>query len=604
MSLKLSNNATSLLANTINNLSTSVVITSGDEGNFPTLGIGDWCPITLTDGAGNLEIMRCTARAGVTLTVVRGQEGTTAKNFVAGTTRVDGTLTAAALLALDLTAFTGKLPVAMGGTNASTPMEAFDNLSTISTPMASANIVDLAAATGVYVVVTGNVGITGFGTEQAGARRKVKFTGTPLLTHNATSLILITGANIQVEANDMAELESLGAGNWQMLSYDRASGKPVFGALGVTVDNEIVRADGVAGAAQGSGVTIGDDKVIAGATGLKLESTDAGATSGPNVELYRNSATPADADLLSDLMWYANITPTVKTLVAGMRAILLSATTGATLLEWRTNVASAVARRMALGAGLFMNGALGGDKGVDTINAGGFFLNGLPTSAKMLAGLKVEVLSATQVQVTAAGGLSVTADITVAGLNGLDTGAEAANTWPNVWLIWNGTTAAALLSLSATAPTMPATYTQKLRVGAVRNDAAANLLRTIQYGDRVQIINGTNPASPIAMKSGGSVGSVWEAVAWANFVPPTAGVILGWLQGGVGDGGKVFVAPNPNFSTSFANNAPVGNGNSGITGSNIFTNSQFEFCLETANFYYLSNAGGGSVYLHGWKDNL
>lgn len=96
MTVKFTNNATSLLSSGVDAVTTTIAITSGDEGNFPTLGAGDWCPITVVDGAGNMEIMRCTARSGVTLTVVRAQEGTTAKSFSAGA-RVDVRLTSAAL---------------------------------------------------------------------------------------------------------------------------------------------------------------------------------------------------------------------------------------------------------------------------------------------------------------------------------------------------------------------------------------------------------------------------------------------------------------------------------------------------------------------------
>jgi len=42
----------------------------------------------------------------------------------------------------------------------------------------------------------------------------------------------------------------------------------------------------------------------AAGTLLTLTSTDAGATSGPNAELYRNSASPAANDILSILYWY------------------------------------------------------------------------------------------------------------------------------------------------------------------------------------------------------------------------------------------------------------------------------------------------------------
>lgn len=95
MGLKLSNRATSTLATALTDSATSLPITADDEGRFPRLGIGDWFPLTVTDEAGNRENMRCVERDGVTLTVIRAQEGTTARNFEAGA-RVDIRLTAGA----------------------------------------------------------------------------------------------------------------------------------------------------------------------------------------------------------------------------------------------------------------------------------------------------------------------------------------------------------------------------------------------------------------------------------------------------------------------------------------------------------------------------
>jgi len=97
MGLKLSNNATSTLAAGITNAATSLTVQSGDAGLFPSLAAGDWFPLTLVDGNGNMEIMLATARAGAVITVVRAQEGTTAKAFPAGS-RVDLRVTAVAIL--------------------------------------------------------------------------------------------------------------------------------------------------------------------------------------------------------------------------------------------------------------------------------------------------------------------------------------------------------------------------------------------------------------------------------------------------------------------------------------------------------------------------
>ncbi|PTM61906.1 pyocin knob domain-containing protein [Phreatobacter oligotrophus] len=90
------NNATSTLATSITTGSTTITVQSGDAALFPSPTGGDWAPITVVDGSGNIEVMRCTARSGANLTVTRAQEGTTAKAFSSGA-RVDHRLTAGAL---------------------------------------------------------------------------------------------------------------------------------------------------------------------------------------------------------------------------------------------------------------------------------------------------------------------------------------------------------------------------------------------------------------------------------------------------------------------------------------------------------------------------
>ena len=90
--------------------------------------------------------------------------------------------------------------------------------------IASASTTNIGAATGEFVDVTGVVTIISFGTIAAGIVRTVRFTGILTLTHNATSLILPSAANIITAANDTAELRSLGAGNWVCINYKRQDG--------------------------------------------------------------------------------------------------------------------------------------------------------------------------------------------------------------------------------------------------------------------------------------------------------------------------------------------------------------------------------------------
>lgn len=116
---------------------------------------------------------------------------------------------------------TGNLPISNGGTG---------QTALVGTDISSATTTDIGASAGNAVNVTGTTTITGLGTVGAGTMRFVTFTGILTLTHNATSLILPTGANITTAAGDCATFRSLGSGNWRCVSYTRASGA----ALAVT----------------------------------------------------------------------------------------------------------------------------------------------------------------------------------------------------------------------------------------------------------------------------------------------------------------------------------------------------------------------------------
>lgn len=81
MALKLSNNAISRLASAITADATSISLAAGTGSRFPTLGVGDHHPATLSKSDGSFEIVKVTARSGDTLTATRAQEGTTALSF-------------------------------------------------------------------------------------------------------------------------------------------------------------------------------------------------------------------------------------------------------------------------------------------------------------------------------------------------------------------------------------------------------------------------------------------------------------------------------------------------------------------------------------------
>jgi hypothetical protein len=88
------NNASALLAATINSTDTTVQVASGFGALFPSPSGGSYFYLTLEDDNGDVEIVKCTARTGDNLTVERGQEGTTAQGFSLTVTRCELRLTA------------------------------------------------------------------------------------------------------------------------------------------------------------------------------------------------------------------------------------------------------------------------------------------------------------------------------------------------------------------------------------------------------------------------------------------------------------------------------------------------------------------------------
>lgn len=85
--LEYANNANTTLASGITNSQTTLAVASSTGGEFPAIGSGPnefYC--TITDAATDLlrEIVLVTDRSGDTFTIVRAQQGTTARAYLAG----------------------------------------------------------------------------------------------------------------------------------------------------------------------------------------------------------------------------------------------------------------------------------------------------------------------------------------------------------------------------------------------------------------------------------------------------------------------------------------------------------------------------------------
>ena len=96
MAVKFANNVSTTLSSAIN--ATQTTISVADASGLPTLASGDYVYLTIdTDTASpTLEVVKVTAISSNSLTVVRGQDGTTASSFSAGV-KVELRVTAAAL---------------------------------------------------------------------------------------------------------------------------------------------------------------------------------------------------------------------------------------------------------------------------------------------------------------------------------------------------------------------------------------------------------------------------------------------------------------------------------------------------------------------------
>lgn len=80
------NNANSTLAGAITNVAVTANLAAGSGALFPNPGAQQYFLITFVDAATGLlnEIVQVIGRAGDTITMVRGQEGTVAKSWLAG----------------------------------------------------------------------------------------------------------------------------------------------------------------------------------------------------------------------------------------------------------------------------------------------------------------------------------------------------------------------------------------------------------------------------------------------------------------------------------------------------------------------------------------
>lgn len=197
---------------------------------------------------------------------------------------------------------------------------------------------------------------------------------------------------------------------------------------------------------------------------------------------------------------------------------------------------------------------------------------------------------------------------------GMDGEAPGVSAWIDLFMIDNGAAPSGLGTLAtgnALNPNMPSGYSYKCYLGAVRVDAAGNLLRTRQNGNYAEYKpdNSTNNTTyPLIISNAGPGQNGWTTAAVGAFVPPTAGRLSGSIivPSATGDGGCVTGSPFPTSTTVCApglTTGPVlsifGNG----SGNNIA--AQFQIGLNpptNQQIYYASATANVSINAIGWVD--
>lgn len=218
------------------------------------------------------------------------------------------------------------------------------------------------------------------------------------------------------------------------------------------------------------------------------------------------------------------------------------------------------------------------------------------TSATVSVSADEIVLSNASNQYVTLRTVSLTIAGTSVGANALDSGTIAASTWYSVWVIWNGTTTAGLLSTSATAPTLPSGYTHKARVGWIRTDASGNKypLAFKQKGRNVRhvVAAATNVTALPVIATGTAT---WPTAAGiGNFFPSTTAKATFQFVGANLVSGYVYLSPNANYALCCMSNSYT-------SGSPMY--QVVDMVLESSNVYY-GGDNAMSISSYGWEDNL
>jgi sulfur transfer complex TusBCD TusB component (DsrH family) len=189
--------------------------------------------------------------------------------------------------------------------------------------------------------------------------------------------------------------------------------------------------------------------------------------------------------------------------------------------------------------------------------------------------------------------VNLTANIATSGVNGLDTGVEVGGIWYYLWVIYNGTTVASLISASSTAPTMPSGYTYKALVGAIYNDVSGNFIKMRQI-DRLAFIARTTITTSIP-------GTTYSSLSLSAIVPPNAKSVFLQRSDQFGASSSASLSTSPTNSDDL-HAVTTSETGGGTSYRNNFT---FELPIIESQTIYQKRSGTApsstAVYASGWR---
>lgn len=183
--------------------------------------------------------------------------------------------------------------------------------------------------------------------------------------------------------------------------------------------------------------------------------------------------------------------------------------------------------------------------------------------------------------------VAVTVNFLINGANGLDTGSIAQASFYYVWLIDNGSAPAGLVSLSSTAPTMPAGYSYKCRLASIAtNGSSPVMFAQIVLGSRT-ILTGNSGSSVTGVN--GNCGAGTYVLAGFGTMSPTAIRAIGFIHNAAGTVGVA----------TATNGGPI------ATVASVQSQVYFEAPVNTPQQIYLCNSDvSNNITVYGWEDSV